>query len=654
MANYAVVVTRQSSSAPWGGYAGEITSIHIGDGVTSIGAYAFYRSALPSVSIPYGVVSIGEGAFSFGIMGEVFIPASVTSIGEGAFAGCFPLRNVVVADGSSLASVGDKALDLDNGTSVRSLNVRVWSSSDMVYGLFNTISVSGTYDNVSPFTEDPTGTVTHTTISRGASAVAHTDPDTGLPLSDNGVEVLGVSWSYDAGTRTLMFSGSGTIAHTLGSTDTMSTWDHIRPFVKHIVLVGGDLEIGNRAFRNCYPLVSIDIPYGVTSIGSAAISNTYVLGSLVIPASVTYMAPNALESNRALASLTILVPRLGDFQAGTLILGGANLSVVSVYDDGSGSTPTRIDMSDAFVPTSWNPDVVVYFNEHVGGPVYATQSPLGVVTLSGFPEKGAVKVSNTLDDNGYFKTVLDGGGAVRRLGPRRQGRVCLPARTQLRRVLRRRRVDRQRRDRAVRRRQRGGQCHTRGRGRRCDLRVLRQPRVRRMEGQDRRRGRPGRRGGRGVHVPERDEQRPHDIGGDDAPGVLRDGVCGLELDDNPGRLRGRLERRYRLVRVLREPRLRDIRRGRGRGASVPSATAAGKYAFSGVASNHVISVKSAPSASSPGGAGSGSDGSDDAAGGSRDASGGDDDGVSVAVILAVVVIAIAAGSAVLWLVLGRR
>ncbi|MDR3282490.1 MAG: leucine-rich repeat domain-containing protein [Candidatus Methanoplasma sp.] len=95
------------------------------------------------------------------------------------------------------------------------------------------------------------------------------------------------------------------------------------------------------------------------------------------------------------------------------------------------------------------------------------------------------------------------------------------------------------------------------------------------------------------------------------------------------------------------------------GASVPSAAASGTYAFSGVASNHTISVTSAPSASSSGGSGSGSgsgngsgDGSGDGAGESRAGDG--DDGVSVVAVLAVVVAAIAVGSAVLWLLLRRR
>ena len=54
----------QSLNIPWKGYSSSIKNVIIGDGVTSIGNYAFYGcSGLTSVTIPDAVTSIGDNAF---------------------------------------------------------------------------------------------------------------------------------------------------------------------------------------------------------------------------------------------------------------------------------------------------------------------------------------------------------------------------------------------------------------------------------------------------------------------------------------------------------------------------------------------------------------------------------------------------------------
>ena len=75
---------------------GNVTSIVIPDGVTSVGEFAFYNcSGLTSIVIPDSVTSIDRYAFS-GCSGltSVTIPNSVTYIGAGAFAECTGLQEV--------------------------------------------------------------------------------------------------------------------------------------------------------------------------------------------------------------------------------------------------------------------------------------------------------------------------------------------------------------------------------------------------------------------------------------------------------------------------------------------------------------------------------------------------------------------------------
>ena len=64
-------------------------------------------------------------------------------------------------------------------------------------------------------------------------------------------------------------------------------------------------SIGNGAFRNCYILTSITIPYGVTSIGDYAFESCTGLESITIPDGVTSIGNGAFENCFELTSINI-------------------------------------------------------------------------------------------------------------------------------------------------------------------------------------------------------------------------------------------------------------------------------------------------------------------------------------------------------------
>ena len=78
------------------------------DTVTSIGAGAFYGQAITSVTIGNQVTSIGEYAFySCDSLTEITIPNSVTSIGDSAFGSCISLTTILLGNG--LTEIGNDA-----------------------------------------------------------------------------------------------------------------------------------------------------------------------------------------------------------------------------------------------------------------------------------------------------------------------------------------------------------------------------------------------------------------------------------------------------------------------------------------------------------------------------------------------------------------
>ena len=98
-----------SGVRPWAQVAGEITSVSLPDGLTSIKEYAFDAcSSLSSVTIPNSVTTIRGWAFqSCSSLTSVTIGNSVTSIGTSAFSDCSSLTSVTI--GNSVTSIGYQA-----------------------------------------------------------------------------------------------------------------------------------------------------------------------------------------------------------------------------------------------------------------------------------------------------------------------------------------------------------------------------------------------------------------------------------------------------------------------------------------------------------------------------------------------------------------
>ncbi|MCD8357797.1 MAG: leucine-rich repeat domain-containing protein [Oscillospiraceae bacterium] len=97
------------TDAPWYRRRESVTTVVIGNGVTSIGNYAFYDCYnLTRVSIPDSVTGIAVSAFYHCIgLTSITIPDSVTSIGWSAFSGCSGLTSVTI--GNSVTGIGDRA-----------------------------------------------------------------------------------------------------------------------------------------------------------------------------------------------------------------------------------------------------------------------------------------------------------------------------------------------------------------------------------------------------------------------------------------------------------------------------------------------------------------------------------------------------------------
>ncbi|MCR4963670.1 MAG: leucine-rich repeat protein [Firmicutes bacterium] len=231
-----------SSNAPWYSWRSQIHTVEIGDGVTSIGDYAFaYCSSLTSVTIPDSVNSIGGSAF-YGCSGltSVTIPDSVTNIGSGALAGCKNLTRIEVDPENPKYKSADGIL----------------FTKDMMMLLSFPAGLSGSY------------TVPNSVTGIGNNAFESCRKLTSVNISGN-VTSIGISAFYNCSSLTNATIGNSVIS------------------------------IGQYAFTYCSSLSSVFIGNSVTNIDSYAFAGCDALRDVYYNGSAEDWQDIAIGSNNA-------------------------------------------------------------------------------------------------------------------------------------------------------------------------------------------------------------------------------------------------------------------------------------------------------------------------------------------------------------------
>ena len=230
--------------SPWYNYRSGITSIDIGDDVTSIGNYAFYNcKSLTSVTIPDGVTEIRTGAFSFcSSLMSIEIPDGVTEIETYVFYCCGSLLSVNI--GIGVTSI--KARTFNNCSSLESITVDgrnpvYHSSGNCLIETASKTLIRGCYSSIIP----SDGSVT----SIGGSAFSDCTSLTSIEIPDSVTDI-----GYEA-----FYSCTS---------------------LKSIEIPESVTTIHGWAFRRCTSLASILIPNGVTSLGDLAFSECSSIESI--------------------------------------------------------------------------------------------------------------------------------------------------------------------------------------------------------------------------------------------------------------------------------------------------------------------------------------------------------------------------------------
>ena len=250
-----------------------LTSVALPDSVTSIGRHAFWGcSSLASITIPSGVTSIGDGAFeSCHSLTSITIPNSVTSIGGFTFYSCDSLTSITIPD--SVTSIGGRAFGWCTSLTSVAIGNGVTSVGESAF--YNCSSLEAVYitDIVKWAAIDFAGDYANPLYYAG-NLYLNGELVTDLVISD-GVTSIG----------RLAFWGCTSLTS--------------------VALPDSVTSIGRSAFWNCASLASITIPDSVTSIGSGAFSGCSSLISITIPDSVTGIGEFTFKDCTSLTSVTI-------------------------------------------------------------------------------------------------------------------------------------------------------------------------------------------------------------------------------------------------------------------------------------------------------------------------------------------------------------
>ena len=344
--------TGNMTSKPWSGYSSIITTLTLGEGVTSICSDAFYYcealtaviggsgltsigdrafyhcSLLNSIVIPEGVATIGNSAFAYCTsLPSINIPSGVTTIPRWAFYSCGSLASVVIPD--SVASIGIEAFhscnsmtSLSIGSGVTSIGREAFSFcralasvtipagvNSIDYGAFRVCSALTT----AVFEGDPPANFGDIVFDNCASGFAIIyNPAYASQWAPNGETTwngypivsgesmsagqLGnnLAWEFNPATCTLLVTGSGDMAE-LSS----FPWEGFANSVKSIIIGQGVTSIADNAFRGMSMLVNVSAADSVLTIGDSAFRDCTSIVEPQLPG-VTTIGDNAFRGCTAL------------------------------------------------------------------------------------------------------------------------------------------------------------------------------------------------------------------------------------------------------------------------------------------------------------------------------------------------------------------
>lgn len=328
---------------------GSLKNVTLGEGITSIGGYVFYKcSGLETIEIPKGVKTLGEHAFHYcDMLRSVSIASGMTTIGQEAFRDCTSLGKVTLPStiteiaksafyGSGIGSlklegkiktVGSYAFaNCSNLETVvikpemeATINNNAFESSGVV-----TVTLGSGVSSIGNYAFNNCVSLTNVQIPGSAGTICE-GAFQGCELLEeaklgDGVKTIGVKAFYKCsnlstvnipatvttiGKYAFAYSGINSIK-IIGNINSIGerAFEGCMSLSELEIIPGMEASIGNHAFRDCMCLYQLNLGDGVTGIGACAFANNICLDVVTLPGSIKTVGDNAFEGCSGLSSMT--------------------------------------------------------------------------------------------------------------------------------------------------------------------------------------------------------------------------------------------------------------------------------------------------------------------------------------------------------------
>ena len=258
-------------------------------GTTKIERNAFMRCGVTKVNLPEGLTTIGSAAFmSCQQMEEVNLPETLTSIGWEAFYNCTSLTEVTIP--AAVNDVGSMAFEYCSELQYATFNGDAPESFgySVFYGCKSGFKIRYYYEYHSTWDPDENNMWYSGSEWYNLSPVY---PVSGA-CGDN------ISWTWNEGTKTLAFTGTGDMPDFPNGTP----YGCYRSEAEHLVIGEGITGISAEAFNGFSAIEELVLPEGLTSVGEWAFCDCCSLRTVVIPASIQRIDSYAFAWNYYLNS----------------------------------------------------------------------------------------------------------------------------------------------------------------------------------------------------------------------------------------------------------------------------------------------------------------------------------------------------------------
>ena len=274
-----------SSDQPWYKYKEDIKRVIVGEGITSVGNYAFYQYYnISKVTIPSTVTKIGYGAFSdCTSVINVSIPKTVTTIGDHSFQNCTSLESVVI-----------------EANSKKGFETVIGQSAFNGCKSLTSITIPGNVTSIGYYAFSNCKSLEELTIPEGVKNLGCE------MISNTSIERITIPNSVTSADRLLR--GNSLLTEVIFKEGRKSIpygicYSAIN--LNKVTIPGTVTEIGSEAFSGCTSLDKIALPENLTKIGSSAFNGCTSVINVSIPKTVTTIGDYSFQNCTSLESVVI-------------------------------------------------------------------------------------------------------------------------------------------------------------------------------------------------------------------------------------------------------------------------------------------------------------------------------------------------------------